>query len=150
MATTTKIADFIEAIAEKVHNLASDSIRIALSNTAPASEASNPTASGNGVLANVTQISYTNYADTLTVDRTLEGVTSNESGGTYTLDAADFTISASGGALATFRYIYIYNDTPTSPADPLIVVIDNGSGITLADGESLQVKFNASGIITIA
>ena len=120
MATTTKIADFIEAIAEKVHNLASDSIRIALSNTAPASESSNPAATGNGVLANVTQIAYTNYADTLTVDRTLESVTSDESGGTYTLDAADFTISASGGALATFRYIYIYNDTPTSPADPLM------------------------------
>lgn len=150
MATTTKIADFIEAIAEKVHNLSSDSLRIALSNTAPGSESSNPTASGNGVLANVTQISYTNYADTLSVDRTLESVTSDESGGTYTLDIGDFTISASGGALADWRYMYIYNDTPTSPADPLILLIDNGSTISLASGESINVTFNVSGAITIA
>lgn len=152
MATGTgsKIADFVEAMAEKVHNLASDTIMIALSNTAPASEISNPTATGNGVLANVTQISYTNYSDDLTVDRTLQSVTSNESGGTWTFDAADFTITASGGAIAQFQYIYVYNDTPTSPADPLIGVWSLDVAINLANGESLAVTFNASGLATIA
>lgn len=150
MATGIKIADFAEAIAEKVHNLASDSIRIALSNTAPAAEASNPTATGNGVLANVTQISYTNYSDDLTVDRVLESVTSDESGGTWTLDAGNFVITASGGTLASFRYIYIYNDTPTSPADPLIAVFDHGSAISLADTQTATITVNASGLVTIA
>ncbi len=132
-----------------MHNLSTGSIRIALSNTAPGSEVSNPTLDGNGVLANVTQISYTNYSDTLTVDRVLQSVTSNATGGTYTFDAADFTITASGGTLATWRYMYIFNDTPTSPADPLILCIDNESAVSLASGQSITVSFNASGIVTI-
>ena len=148
--TATKIADFIEAIAEKVHNLSTDTLMIALSNTAYASETSNPTATGNGVLANVTQIAYTNYSDSLTVDRTLQSITSDESGGTYTLDAADFTITASGGAIADFRYMYVYNDTPTSPADPLIAAYDLGATQSLANGSSISISFNASGIVTIA
>lgn len=149
MAVTTKIRDFIENAMNGPIDMNSDTFRIALSNTAPTSEASNPTLDGNGILANVTQISYTNYSDDLTVDRQLQGVTSQATGGTYTLDAADFTITASGGALATFRYIYIYDDTPTSPADPLVLLIDNESAISLASGESVTISFNASGILTI-
>ncbi len=149
MVVTVKIRDFVEDLAEKVHNLGSDSIRIALSNTAPASESSNPTLTGNGILANVTQISYTNYSDTLTVDRVLDGVTSVESAGTYTFDASDFTITASGGTLATWRYIYIFNDTPTSPADPLILIIDNEASISMSNADSRTITFNASGILTL-
>ncbi len=149
MPVTIKIRDFPEHIANGVHNLSTGSIRIALSNTAPGSEASNPTLDGNGVLANVTQISYTNYTDTLTVDRVLQSVTSGASGGTYVFDAADFTITASGGTLATWRYMYIFNDTPTSPADPLILCIDNESPVSLASGQSITVSFNASGVVTI-
>jgi hypothetical protein len=149
MASTTKIRDFPEHLGNGVHNLSTNSIRIALSNTAPGSQGSNPTLDGNGILANVTQISYTNYTDDLTVDRVLQSVTAGANAGTWVFDAADFTITASGGALATFQYIYIYNDTPTSPADPLILCIDNGSPISLASGESVTVAFNASGIITI-
>ena len=150
MATFTKIPDFVEDMPEKVHNLASDTLMIALSNTAPGSEASPTTTSGNGVLANVTQIAYTNYSDDMTVDRRLQSVTSTETGGTYTLDAADIVITASGGSLPTFRYIYLYNDTPTAPADPLIGVWDHGSGITLATGESATIAWNASGILTLS
>lgn len=149
MATTTKIADFVEDLGNGVHNFGSHSLRVALSNTAPAAESSNPTATGNGRLANVTQVSYTNYSDTLTTDRTLQSVTFSEASGTATLDAADFTITASGGTLATWRYMYVYNDTPTSPADPLVILIDQGSTVSLADGSSATVTFNASGIITI-
>lgn len=149
MATGTKIADWIENLGTVV-NASSDTFKVALSNTAPASEASNPTASGNGVLANVTQISYTNYSDNLTVDRTLESVTFAESGGTTKFDAGDFIITASGGALATFRYIYVYDDTPTSPADPLVGVWDHGSGITLASTQTATITFHANGLFTVA
>lgn len=150
MAVYIKVPDFLEDVAEGVHNFQTHSIRIALSNTAPASEGSNPLLSGNGRLANVTQISYTNYTDNMAVDRVLESVTSVESGGTYTLDAADIVITASGGALAAFRYVYIWNDTPTSPADPLIGIVDNEASITLASGESVTIAWNASGILTFA
>lgn len=149
MATGSKIADWIEN-AMTVANLSSDSFKIALSNTAPASEASNPTATGNGVLANVTQIAYTNYSDNLTVDRTLESVTFAETAGTTKLDAGDFIITASGGTLATFRYIYVYDDTPTSPADPLVGVWDHGSGISLADTQTATITFHANGLFTVA
>lgn len=149
MATFTKIADFVEGGMEAEHNLASDTIQVALSNTAPGSEAPIPTSSGNGILANVTEISYTNYTDNLTVDRVLESVTSDESGGVWTFDAGDFTITASGGALATWRYLYVFNQTSTTPDDQLIGVWDHGSAIDLASGETANVNVNASGLITI-
>lgn len=150
MPTITIVNDFFEDLGNGVHNLSSDSIEIALSNTAPASESSNPTASGNGVLANVTQISYTNYSDNLTTDRVLQSVTWTESSGTATLDFANFTITASGGALATFQHIYVYNNTPTSPADAIIAVISEDSPVTLADGSDYAVTVNASGLLALA
>lgn len=150
MAVTIKIRDFVRNAMNGPIDMNSDTFRIALSNTAPASEGSNPTLDNNGVLANVTQISYTNYSDDLTVDRVLQGVTSAATGGTYTFDAGDFTITASGGALATFRYIYVFDDTPTSPADPLVLLIDLEEAVTLTSGQSITVTFNASGVLTIS
>ena len=147
-ATFTKINDWINNAIENA-DLDADTFRIALSNTAPSAESSNPTADGNGVLANVTQIAYTNYSDDLTVDRTLEGTSGASSGGTYTFDSTvDFRITASGGALPEFRYVYIYDDTLAG--DPLLAVWDYGAGLTLLENDSVDVTFNASGIFTIA
>jgi len=147
MATEfTKINDFVEHTAEKVHNLSSDQLAVALSNTAPASETNNPTADGNGVLANVTQISYTNLSS-----RNITISSSAQTSGTYKLVLSDLTLTASGGSVGPFRYIYVYNDTPTSPADPLIAVYDYGSSLTLNDGDSLTIDFDGSaGFLTIA
>lgn len=146
MASFNKIADFVEHIAEKVHNLASDSLVLALSNTAPGSEGTPPTGDGHGVLANVTQITYTNLSS-----RALTQSSSAQTSGTYKLVIADKTLSASGGSVGPFRYIYLYNDTPTSPADPLIGYYDYGSSITLNSGESLAIDFDGTnGVLTIA
>lgn len=148
--TYTKANDWILNLSNGTVDVDADTFRIALSNTAPASEASNPLNDGNGILANVTQIAYTNYTDTLTVDRQLQGITSTRSAGVYTLDSTvDFTITASGGAIATFRYIYLYDDTSTAPVDPIVCVWDYGSAVTLNSGDSLALTFNASGIYTI-
>jgi hypothetical protein len=137
MATYNKINDFVEHLAEKVHDLSSDTLMVALSNTAPGSEASDPTADGNGVLANVTEISYTNCSS-----RVITISASAQTGGTYKLTLTDLTLTASGGTVGPFRYVYIYNDTPTSPADPLIAYYDYGSSITLNDGETLDIDFD--------
>ena len=151
MATFTVAADFLEDIAEGVHNLGTGTLTLALSNTAPASETPNPLTTGNGVAANLTgEIAYTNYTDDLTVDRVLESVTSVEAGGTYTLDAGDVVITASGGAIADFRYVYLWNDSATSPVDAIVGVWDHGSTISLATGESATIQWNASGILTIS
>jgi len=141
MATITVVNDFYEDILNKVHDLSNDTLQIALSNTAPGSETSDPTADGNGVLANVTEVAYTNYSDDLTSDRVLEGVAVTLATGTATLDANDFTITASGGSLATFQYVYLFNQTATN--DELIAVWDHGSTIALSSGESVDVDFGS-------
>ncbi len=152
MATGSKINDFVLNLAE-VMDLDGDAFHISLTNTAPGSESNNPTADTFGVLAQITEISYTNYSDDLSVDRILTGanLTHAQSSGTLTWDyTADIVITASSGALATWRYFYIWDNTPTSPADPLIGVWDHASAITLADTETATVAFNGSGIFTIA
>ena len=137
MATFNKFNSFVEALAEKVHNLGSDTLTVALCAAANAPVATNTQ------LSNLTQVAYPNLSA-----RTLSNVTSSQTGGTYTLDADDLVLSASGGSVATFRYVVIYNDTATN--DELIGWADYGSDVTLADGESFTIKFGASGILTIA
>jgi hypothetical protein len=46
--------------------------------------------------------------------------------------------------MAQFRYAILYNDTPTSPANPLLGYWDNGSAVDLADGNSFTVDFGAT------
>ena len=124
-----------------VHNmdLESDQIVVALSNTAPSSEASDPSTDGNGVLANVTEISYTNCSS-----RNVTTTSSAQSSGTYKLVLTDLQLTASGGTVGPFRYIYLYNDTVTSPADPIIGYYDYASSLTLNDGDSFTIDFSAT------
>lgn len=145
MATFNKVNDFVK---NAVHNmdLESDQIVVALSNTAPASETNNPASDGNGILANVTQIAYTNLSS-----RNVTTTSSTQTGGTYKLVLADITLTSSGGSTGPFRYVYLYNDTVTTPGDPLIGYYDYGSSLTLNDGDSLTVDFSAAnGVIQIA
>jgi hypothetical protein len=141
--TFTKVYGFIENLAEGVHNLGSNQLAVALSNTAPAAEADDPTVlTANAILSKVTQVSYANLSS-----RNLTTSTSAQSAGTYTLDLADLVLTASG-AVATWRYIYIYNDTATN--DNLIAYGDYGSAVTLADTNTVTITFNVSGLLTIA
>lgn len=140
MAAFNKINSFVEDLAEKVHNLGSDALTLALTAAANAPVATNT------VLANLTQISYTNLSA-----RVLTISSSAQTSGTYKLVIDDIILSASGGSVAAFRYVVVYNDTPTSPADPLIGWYDYGSDLTLASGESLTVDFDGTnGMIQIA
>jgi len=138
MASFNKIADFV---VNAVHNmdLESDQVAIALSNTAPGSEGTNTTSDGNGILGNVTEIAYTNCSS-----RNVTTSSSSQTSGTYKLVLADLTLTASGGSVGPFQYVYIYNDTVTSPADPLIGYYDYGSALTLNDGDSFTVDFSAA------
>ena len=139
MATYTKFHAFVEHLAEKVHNLGADQLVVALTNTAP-------TASSNTVRADLTEISYTNCST-----RNITTSSSAQTSGTYKLVLTDLTLTASGGSVGPFRYVVIYNDTPTSPADPLIAYYDYGSSITLADTEPLLIDFDGSaGLLQIA
>tara|TARA_R100001510_G_C7451128_1_gene75966 strand:+ start:46 stop:480 length:435 start_codon:yes stop_codon:yes gene_type:complete len=144
MASFTKVNDFVK---NAVHNmdLESDTLAVALSNTAPGSESSNPTGDTNGILANVTQISYSNCSS-----RTLTTSSSSQTSGTYKLVVADLTLTASG-TVGPFRYIYLYDDTVTSPADPLIGLYDYGASVTLNNGDTFTLDFSPSnGVIQLA
>ena len=136
MATFVKFHSFVEALAEKVHNLGSDQIVVALTNTAP-------TASTNTVLTDITQIAYTNLSS-----RNVTTTSSSQTAGTYKLVLADLVLTSTGGSTGPFQYVVIYNDTATS--DELIGYADYGSAITLNSGESLTIDFDgAAGAITI-
>lgn len=135
MATFTKFQPFVEALAEKKHNLGSDQLVVALTNTVPVNT--------NSVLTDITQISYTNLSS-----RNVTTSSSAQTSGTYKLTLADLVLTASG-AVATFRYVVLYNDTATN--DDLIGYYDYGSSLTMASGETFTVDFDASaGALTIA
>lgn len=140
MASFNKFNAFVEHLAEKVHNLGSDTLKVALTNTAPSS--------ANSTFSDITEISsgngYTAGGTAATIS------SSSQTSGTYKLVLADVVFTASGGSIGPFRYAVLYNDTPTSPADPLIGYWDYGSSVTLADTESFTVDFNASnGVLTL-
>lgn len=144
MATFNKLNGFVEHLAEKVHNLGSDQLAVALSNTAPGSEGTPPTGSTAAcVLANVTQITYTNLSS-----RNITTSTSAQTSGTYKLVLTDLVLTASG-SVGPFRYVYLYNDTAASKQ--LIGYYDYGSSITLANGETFTIDFDGTnGVLTLA
>lgn len=139
MATFNKFNSFVEALAEKTHNLGSDTLTVALSNSAPSA--------ANTVLVNITEISYTNIQNGTTTGRNLTSVTSSQTSGTYTLDAADLTLTATG-TVPNFRYVVLYNNTATN--DELIGWYDYGSTVSLLTGETFTITWDAAGILTLA
>ena len=135
MATFNKIEQFVLDLGLGVHNLNTGALTLALT-----AAANPPSTSADLILGDLTEISYTNLST-----RVLAGVSYTETTGTGKLVITDHVLTASGGAVAAFRYIVIYNDTPSSPLDPLIGWYDFGSDLTLADTETLTIDFDASG-----
>lgn len=130
MAAFNKFNDFIEQVFRGVHNFGAHTFKLALTNTLPVA--------GNSVLTDITQIAagngYTAGGTALT------GVTISETGGTVTVQANQVTFTASGGAMAAFRYYVLYNDSAASKN--LIAWWDHGAAVNLADGDSFTVRFN--------
>lgn len=138
MATYNKFQSFVENVSEKVYNLGSDTLKVALTNSAPVNT--------NTVLANITQISGTNGYTTGGTQATISS--SAQTSGTYKLVLADVTFTASGGSMGTFQYVVLYDDTATN--DELIAWWDYGTALTITTGNSFTVDFDASaGVLTI-
>lgn len=143
MASFVKFNTFVEALAEKAHNLGSDTLKVALTDTAPTAASDSGFLPGSSHPPPTNTNGYTAGGNTVTVS------SSAQSSGTYKLVLADTSFTASGGSLGPFRYALLYNDTATS--DELIGYWDYGSSVTLADGETFTVDFDASaGVLTIA
>lgn len=141
MATFVAFNDFFEQVAKGVHNWGTDTFKVALTNSAP-------TAASDTGLANITQIANGNGYTT--GGATIANIAVTESSGTATVDADDVTFTASGGAIATWRYAVVYNDSATSPADALVGYLDNGSAVDIPDGQSFNIIWNASGLLSYA
>jgi hypothetical protein len=139
MATFVFFEQFAGDLADKVHDLlgTNDTLKVYLSNTTP-------DVAADAVKADMAEITpgngYTSGGD----DTQNNG---SRSGDTLTVTATDIVVTASG-AVGPFRYAVLYNDTPTSPADPLIGYWDYASSISLANGETFTVDFGAS-LLTI-
>lgn len=144
MATYQKfeiaIADFFGAVHDVVGTTPGtdcDQLDIYLSNTAP-------DAAADEVKADLAEIATGNgYSGPVAVPNQ-QGT---ETGGTLTVIGDEVTITASGGAIATFQYVALFNDETAVKTDPLIAWWDNGSTIDLSDGESFtwQPSGSASG-----
>lgn len=133
MASFNKFDQFVENLAKGVHNFTSDStctVTVALT------AAANAPVATNSVLADLTEISYTNLSS-----RVVTGITAEQTSGTVHFTATDLVLTASG-AVATFRYVVLYDDDPTSPANPLIGWYDYGSNVSLANGETFTIDFS--------
>ncbi len=128
MATYTKFNCFIADCAQKKHNIAvgGDQLKLALTNVAPVA--------GNTVLANITEISYTNLSA-----RALTISAAGQTGGVFKCVVDDLTLNATGD-VGPFRYIVVYNDTATN--DELVSFFDKGESITLHNGESMLADFD--------
>ena len=138
MASYVKFQPFVEALAEKVHNLGADTLKVALTNTAP--NASDAT------LSQITQIANGNGYTTGGTQATISS--SAQTSGTYKLVLNDVVFTASG-SLGPFRYAVLYNDTASN--DELIGYWDYGSSVTLASCDTFTVDFDGSaGVLTIA
>jgi hypothetical protein len=139
MAAFNKYNQFVEDLANKVHDLVgtagsgADTLKVLLSNTTPVAT--------HALRSEVTEIAagngYTSGGASLANVGT-------RSAGTFTVVATDVTFTAAGGAIPSFRYAIVYNDTPTSPADPLIGWYDYGSSIPLNDTETFTVDFGVN------
>lgn len=135
MATFNKFQPFVSDLGQKVHNLATDQLTIALTNTAP-----NAT---DQYVGSITQISYTNLSS-----RNITTTSFSQTSGTAKLVCADLTLTASG-SVGPFRYVVIYNST--SMMSNLVGYYDYGSSISLASGDTFTIDFDqTNGVLTIA
>lgn len=136
MASFQFFNSFKENVAEKVFDLGADTLRWALTNTAPVAT--------NSVLADLTEIAagngYTAGGETAAVS------SSAQAGGTYTLALSATVFTAAGGSFADFRYLVLYDDTATN--NELIGWLDYGTSYTLTDGNTFTIP--AGTVFTLA
>ncbi len=132
MAAYNKFNAFVEDQFEGVHDWDLHTFKIMLTNTAPVAT--------NSVKADLTEIAAGNG---YTAGGAATTITTSRTTGTFKAVGSDVVFTATG-AVGPFRYAVLYNDTPTSPADPLVAWWDYGSSITLAASETFTVDFDAT------
>jgi hypothetical protein len=141
MAAANKFDVFVRDLCNGVHAGSfgsaspSDTWKIYLSNATPS-------ASADSVKTDLAEINQTSgYTGAQSI-----GLGRSQTGGVITLTATDvvFTSAVGSPTMPPFRYTVLFNDTPISPLDPLIVWWDYGQELALDSGETFTVDFGAS------
>ena len=132
---------FKEDILKGVHNLASggDSLKITLHT------GYTPNIDTHAVWADVSATEYSTGSGYTAGGSTLgsQAVTADDANDRALFDAADVTWSSLGPlSPATPSHAIIWNDTPTTPADPLICYIE--LGVTATNGGNYTIQFSSS------
>jgi hypothetical protein len=131
MATYNKFNAFVENQLISQMDWDADTFKVMLTNVAPVAT--------NSVKSDLTEISagngYTAGGSATTISHT-------RSSGTSKIVGTDVVFTASGGTIGPFRYAVLYDDTPTSPADPLVAWWDYGASVTLNPSETFTVDFD--------
>jgi hypothetical protein len=135
MATMSRFNIFLHDLARKKHNLSTDILKFALTNTAP------DLAADTG-FADITEISAGNgyIAGGFAIpSQTLTQVTNQTR-----LSGADTAgvVAASGGNIGPFQFVVLYNDTEAGKA--LIGSVDLGSPITVLNGTSRDLNLTSA------
>jgi hypothetical protein len=139
MANYNKFNSFVSDLAQKVHNLHSDTLKIMLTDTAPVAT--------NTIKSNITEIAAGNGYVAGGAAATL--VSDNDTSGTYKLILSAVSWTASGGSIAQFRYAVLYNSTPAN--GNLIAWWDYGAEINLTNGNTFTVSLDqTNGVFTLA
>jgi hypothetical protein len=140
MAAFAKYDTTVEKLAEGVFNLATDSLSVRLSNTAP-------TQATDSTTADITEIA-TGNGYTQGTGIAVTQTTSAQTSGLYKLVCADpASLTASGGSIGPFRYVILVENTGGN----LLGYWDYGTNLTLADGESFSVDFDqVNGVIQLS
>jgi hypothetical protein len=139
IATFNKFNSFSKAVAEKVHNLGADTLKVMLTNTAPVAT--------NTQKSNLTDITAVG-TDYPAGGKQAAITSSAQASGTYKLVLADVVFGPVAASVGPFRYAALYNDTATNKE--LIGWWDNGAAVTLTAGQSFTVDFDATtGALTL-
>jgi len=138
MATFVKFQDFAEQLGKGEHLLhaAGDTLMVYLTNNAPS-------VSADAIKTDLAGITEENGYAAADIQNDY-----SEAAGIGTLTGVDVEWTATGAGFGPFRYVVLYNHTPTTLTDALIAYWDYGSSISCAVGEKFKVDFGAS-ILTI-
>jgi hypothetical protein len=146
MAIFNKFNVFVEALAEKTHNLQSDTLKVYLSNQFP-SATSHSTYNGTSGGTAPTEIAAGNGY--VAGGNTASLVSSAQTFGVYKLVLSDPAVwTATGGSIGPFRFFILWNSSAAT--NNLIGWWDYNSSITLNDTESFLVDLNQdTGVLTL-
>ena len=140
MATYTKVNKFVLNLGNKVFNLGSDQLMVALTNTLPV------VSTANQLSDLVSVVPTTNLSGSTPFNLTTTSYT--QTSGTSKLIIANLTLTATG-TVAPFEYIVIYDNAAANKE--LIGFYDYGSTVNLGTGDTFTISFDATnGVIQLA